>query len=365
MKTMIMGAAALVLGIAGAATPLEIGKKVNLMKKETWQGIVTEANIQEVYDAVKATNLWRNADRVAAIGLTFGNQDLYLDYAANIPSTWNGRKTNFDVWNAYRASEKSGTLQMQYPDLGLAMGKKWIERGDYNNASIIFFWVPVSKGTWTPMFTAETRAYIAEKFTPEVVLSLEYVNSYMNALTYFAMVDALELNDPSEPTMNRYWSDEKVKYVASNYPANGFSLPKCKTRAEDFAKAFTKFAPGSVTRIRAAAFLDKRTKTKAASTEIWPYVFENGAWSSKVDLAFYLGDTDKIIDLFKTIGTGATPEQLDKLIPIINGLDYKYRSAEVLDILRNINSKYTLKLYDDRDTWEPILSKVRAMIDAR
>ena len=364
MKTMTIAAAALALSIAGAATPLEIGKKVNLMKKETWQGVVTQANIQEVYDALKATNDWTKADAVAAIGLTFGNQDLYLDYAANVPNTCGAKITNFDTWNAGRANGQPGTLTKQFPELGLAMGKKWIERGDYDNASIIFFWVPTEKNAWAPMFTAETRAYIAEKFTPEVVMSLKYIGSYINALIYFSKVDALELNDDSEPTMNRYWNVEKAKYVVDSCGASYYAL-YTKTRYIDFCKLNAQFAERCNVRIKAAKALDARLKTKDASAGIWDYVFANGTWVEKVELAFYLNDTDKIIDAFKTVGTDATPEQLNKLIPIINGLDYKYRAAEVLDILKNINSKYTLKLYDDRDTWEPILSKIRAMIDAR
>ena len=58
MKTMTMAAAVLALSMAGAATPLEIGKKVNLMKKETWQGVVTQANIQEVYDALSSNSVF-------------------------------------------------------------------------------------------------------------------------------------------------------------------------------------------------------------------------------------------------------------------------------------------------------------------
>ena len=53
------------------------------------------------------------------------------------------------------------------------------------------------------------------------------------------------------------------------------------------------------------------------------------------------------------------------MIVALNKLDREYRKADVLSILNNVNSKYTLKLYDDAKTWEPVISKVRAMIEVR
>ena len=60
-----------------------------------------------------------------------------------------------------------------------------------------------------------------------------------------------------------------------------------------------------------------------------------------------------------------TADQLENVIPVINSLDADYRAADVVKALRNINARYTIKLYDDRKTWEPILSKIRALIDVR
>ena len=84
---------------------------------------------------------------------------------------------------------------------------------------------------------------------------------------------------------------------------------------------------------------------------------------AKLDTALYLGDNDKLIDILMTIDNSIAPELIEKVVAQINTFDPDYRAADVLKALRVINKKYTLKLYDDRDTWEPILSKVRALID--
>ena len=85
--------------------------------------------------------------------------------------------------------------------------------------------------------------------------------------------------------------------------------------------------------------------------------------TSKLNTALYLGDNDKLVDVLMTIDNSIAPELIEKAIVQINTFDPDYRTADVLKALRVINKKYTLKLYDDRDTWEPILSKVRALID--
>ena len=84
---------------------------------------------------------------------------------------------------------------------------------------------------------------------------------------------------------------------------------------------------------------------------------------AKLDTALYLGDNDKLIDILMTIDNSIAPELIEKVVAQINTFDPDYCAADVLKALRVINKKYTLKLDDDRDTWEPILSKVRALID--
>ena len=84
---------------------------------------------------------------------------------------------------------------------------------------------------------------------------------------------------------------------------------------------------------------------------------------AKLETALYLKDDGKLVDVLMTIDNSIAPELIDSAVAQINTFDPDYRAADVLKALRVINKKYTLKLYDDRDTWEPILSKVRALID--
>ena len=87
--------------------------------------------------------------------------------------------------------------------------------------------------------------------------------------------------------------------------------------------------------------------------------------SVRFQAAMYLDDPDKIIDALVKCDSTLTTAQIDSALAALNSLDPDYKSAEVLRALKAVNQRYTLKLYDDRDTWEPVISKVRAMIDCR
>lgn len=105
---------------------------------------------------------------------------------------------------------------------------------------------------------------------------------------------------------------------------------------------------------------DKVDGNKKTTESIYAKLVEP---KNKVDVAIYLGDNDKLIEALITIDNSLDAETINKAIATISALDPDYRTADVLKALRVINKKYTLKLYDDRDTWEPVLSKVRALID--
>jgi len=88
--------------------------------------------------------------------------------------------------------------------------------------------------------------------------------------------------------------------------------------------------------------------------------------SVKAKLALVCKDSEALLDALATVQpTSFTAAELNQVILVINGKPTTWRAADVLAALKNINSMYTLKLYDDRDTWEPVLSKVRAMLDVR
>ena len=84
---------------------------------------------------------------------------------------------------------------------------------------------------------------------------------------------------------------------------------------------------------------------------------------TKVDCALELNDVDKLIDTFKTIDDTIDAKTMDIVIMKFNAVNAGYRTEDLKLALKNINKKYTLKLYDNHDTWEPILAKVRAMIE--
>ena len=105
---------------------------------------------------------------------------------------------------------------------------------------------------------------------------------------------------------------------------------------------------------------DKVDGNKKTTESIYSKLAES---STKFNTALYLDDNDKLIDVLAEIDNSIAPDLIEKAVVKINTFDADYRVADVLKALRNINKKYTLKLYDDRDTWEPILSKVRALID--
>jgi hypothetical protein len=109
--------------------------------------------------------------------------------------------------------------------------------------------------------------------------------------------------------------------------------------------------------------VDEKEKTTEMTNRMFPVISKDVKLG--LDAAFYLNDNDKIIDMLLADKEELTAEQLEKAIPIINSLSVDYRTADVVKALRNINARYTLKLYDDRKTWEPILSKIRALIDVR
>lgn len=113
-------------------------------------------------------------------------------------------------------------------------------------------------------------------------------------------------------------------------------------------------------KVKVANIADKFAKDKSATEKLYPEVKDVGL---KVELAVYLNDTDKIIDALKTVNDKLDAKVIESVIAPLNAVDAGYRTADLRLALMNVNKKYTLKLYEDRDTWEPILSKIRAMID--
>ena len=104
---------------------------------------------------------------------------------------------------------------------------------------------------------------------------------------------------------------------------------------------------------------------KFYNNELCNTAFDTFSWKTKVEIATKAKDVNKIIDTMSEVKNTLSAETLNEIIKLINVTDIDFRKAEINKILRNINAQYTLYLYDDKDTWEPIISKVRALIDIR
>jgi hypothetical protein len=108
---------------------------------------------------------------------------------------------------------------------------------------------------------------------------------------------------------------------------------------------------------------DKRLNNKETTKRLYPVIAKD--INLGLDAAKYLNDIDKVVDILLVTKEELSAEELNSVIPMINALEVDYRKDDIIKALRNINGRYTLKLYDNRETWEPVLSKIRALIDVR
>lgn len=113
-------------------------------------------------------------------------------------------------------------------------------------------------------------------------------------------------------------------------------------------------------RLKIARVADKIEGDKKATLSVYPDIVDA---KTRVETAIYLDDVDKLIDALKVVGDDLDAKTVESIIAPLNGVNAGYRTDDLRLALMNVNKKYTIKLYDDRDAWEPILSKIRAMID--
>ena len=113
-------------------------------------------------------------------------------------------------------------------------------------------------------------------------------------------------------------------------------------------------------RLKIARVVDKIEGDKKATLSIYPEIVDA---KTQIETAIYLDDVDKLIDALKVVSDDLDAKTVESIIAPLNGVNAGYRTDDLRLALANVNKKYTLKLYDDRDAWEPILSKIRAMLD--
>jgi hypothetical protein len=191
---------------------------------------------------------------------------------------------------------------------------------------------------------------------------------------------------------NMFDSSEWSWYNLYNYDIVIAKTGFAKSNAFYFEKAFTKInkkdiVVGIINNAYKCEFKDKALETMAKSIIKPDVAFEfskridnkekNKEMTKRMysviskdihlglDAAKYLGDVDKVIDILLVAKEELTAEELSSVITMINALEIDYRKDDIVKALRNINGRYTLRLYDDQKTWEPVLSKIRALIDVR
>ena len=360
-----------------AAAAAQLNWNTNITK------FVTTAELANTLYEAAGTNLY--AARFAAhIALARGDASVMQKYLDRLVGDG---QTDLDpyLWGQTQLDPlKTGTSWFKYtndkgqeafatkslndiqPKMMLKFYKRMAAAGKYETAAFAF-WSTVGSlangkpNELAPFVDAEWKLFLDETFTPEVVEKFVYAGAIYNALAYFKRCDNMT-SDTAETISRKYCTPVALKTLAERTNLKFTYIP-VNTKQEDFQKALTMHAKDVVSRINAAKWLDRKHNSKTASNEVFSWVVANAEWGEAADFALYIGDNDKIIDAFKNIGLTATPAQLNHFIEVANALDVGYRTDEVKHILATINKKYTLKLYDDRDTWEPILSKVRALLE--
>ena len=176
----------------------------------------------------------------------------------------------------------------------------------------------------------------------------------LDIVTYLKLIRDERAKSPAvAEKVAKYAKDGQSLYIGELTPV-GIASANAYLESGDFGREETK--------IIAAQGLDRVNNNKNTSDKIlWPQL-KNAV--NKINVALYLNDVNKMIDVLKVIDDKLDAKVVESVIAPLNDVNAGYRTDDLRLALMNINKKYTLRLYDDRDTWEPILSKIRAMIDA-
>ncbi len=262
------------------------------------------------------------------------------------------------------------SLNQLYPDMMLAWYKKLAAAGDLNQLALIAnranFYVDADGRLYNNKFAtwldADWKALL-DSFTPERIATLRSANAIAEIL-YYAYVKDIEAGDTERTETARLMTSAVMKQYARQYEKSAQRMPFVRQTIKEYGETMLQLCDVISEKMYFAQLLDSKYRTNAYCKQLFPTVLASKViWNNKAQFALKTGDKDIILDTFLTIGIDADAKNIANVIPVLNGLDVGYRSTDVKQILATINKKYTLKLYDDRDTWEPILSKVRAMME--
>lgn len=249
-------------------------------------------------------------------------------------------------------------------DATIAVGEKLIKAEKWIAAMNVFY-----KYSWEKDLYAIRLSKIDDKYLDTFLskIAAGWVGAYWCKNEYFdVFTQAIRVKKFDE--LNAIPADvvEKVCADVGNEHARMWSFGY-NANTEPFLGKLRTFEAKSpnitdALRVKIAMFIDGIAKNKAMTEDVYGMFTDKNV---KLSVALYLADKDKVIDAFAALDSTADAKLIDQALMTINALDVDYRADEVKKALRNVNAKYTLKLYEDRDAWEPVLSKVRAMIEVR
>lgn len=208
--------------------------------------------------------------------------------------------------------------------------------------------------------SAEAKAYAAEAFEAAKDVDVTSGELLCRILAYAYW----HTPDGAEYVAKRYRKDMFTPTYWWMFPRSSKPVMR-QAMADMFAYVKESMKPGASkddSLKRYAAVLDKTAGTKDASLSTIEFLSDS---SQKLAVAYSCNDADKVIEILAKCDTTLKPSQIKAALGMLNALDPDYKTADVVKALKAVNQRYTLKLYDDRDTWEPVLSMVRAMIECR
>ena len=398
MKKIITTVIALALGASAfATTPQE------MVSAKDWEGIsrwsfaaitnyTPKANMADVYSACLTTTNYINAANLALLGYAFTPEQCYEDVKAKWPfytafyAAWTiaaNSKINNLAWQleiAEEASKAQTTSQKDWACIVLVYGNKLktneaevlriaseaLARGDFVTACAPIYAWPKSQG-WKADETETLKAW-RDANASAVMTGLakmdmvpEVINKWRACIANLATRD-LAAGDKDCNYVMKFFNP---KFYDAKF--GGLYWTMGYLRDWTFGKAqLDAFMKNSTDAKLMYNYIMKQV-LKTDRSKLFKTYFDKFATDPNVafKVALEINDVDKMLDALVASTNGLTPEEITAIIERVVVLDADYRAADVVKILKNINAKYTLKLYDDRDTWEPILSKIRALIDIR
>ena len=398
MKKIITTVIALALGASAfAATPQE------MVAAKDWEALsmcyfaaitnyTPKANMADVYSACLTTTNCIKAAELALLGYASTPEQCYADVKAKWPSpdafyaAWriaSNSKINNLAWQLEIAEEVSKAQTVPYKDWAcsvliygnklktneaefLRIASEALARGDFVTACApIFIWPRIS--AWNADETETLKAWRDANASAvmtglaEMDMVPEVVRMWQRCISNLSTRD-LAAGDKDCNYVMKFFNPKFYDAKFGGLCWNGHHL-----RDWTFGKAQLDAFMKNSTDAKLMYNCIMKQVLKTERSKLFKTYFDKFAADPNVafKVALEINDVDKMLDALVASTNGLTPEEITAIIERVVALDADYRVADVVKILKNINAKYTLKLYDDRDTWEPILSKIRALIDTR